>query len=338
MRCLKMNEETNIVEDPLVPRNLPDVQKTNPALMLPLSRVGMSGIKKKIPLYYNGKVEDFEVSLNTYVDLPDTNRGIHMSRNLEAINLLVHKIINEKPLSILGFTMKLAKEILSVQDRATRSIVELTTRVFFDQYSPSTRKKIQTHADVLVCAEAKFSNDSDVKYRVSLKTQAQGMTVCPCSFEMTKAHVYDLLSKYGISDEKIKEIIDLLPLSAHNQRSIGEITLIMKGGEEIEDLMPSCDEIAKIIIDSMSSPIYELLKRPDEHVLVINAHKNPLFVEDVVRNMLKGIYDAYYDTLPLSTEIRVRQKNYESIHPYNAVAEEYTTLDGLIKFFERFEK
>jgi len=331
-----MNEETNVIDDPLIPRNLPDVQKSNPSLRLPLSRVGMSGIKKKIPFDYKGNVEDFEVVLNTYVDLPNSNRGIHMSRNLEAINFLVHKIVNDRPLSLIGFAMKLANEIINVQDNATRSIVELETDVFFDQFSPSTNKRVQTHANVLICVEAKRSSkkSTNLLYRVSMRTRAQGMTVCPCSFEMTKAHVFELLIDKGISKDKAKELLDVLPLSAHNQRSIGEITLIIEGGEEVEDLMPECDEVAKIIFNSMSSPIYELLKRPDEHVLVINAHKNPLFVEDVVRNMLKGIYDAYYDLLPLSTEIRVRQKNYESIHPYNAVAEEYTTLEGLIKFFE----
>ena len=36
----------------------------------------------------------------------------------------------------------------------------------------------------------------------------------------------------------------------------------------------------------MSSPVYELLKRPDENAVVANAHENPMFVEDCVRNMV----------------------------------------------------
>ena len=43
----------------------------------------------------------------------------------------------------------------------------------------------------------------------------------------------------------------------------------------------------------MSSPVYELLKRPDELFVVEHAHLQPRFVEDSVRFALKAVTDRY---------------------------------------------
>ena len=45
----------------------------------------------------------------------------------------------------------------------------------------------------------------------------------------------------------------------------------------------------------MSSPVCELLKRPDEKATVMNAHRKPVFVEDCVRNMMEMIAEKYSD-------------------------------------------
>ena len=78
----------------------------------------------------------------------------------------------------------------------------------------------------------------------------------------------------------------------------------------------------------MSSPVCELLKRPDENATVLNAHRNPVFVEDCVRNMMDQIA-ARYGNLPNDTLITARQENQESIHRHNAYAEKVTTMGEL---------
>jgi GTP cyclohydrolase-4 len=78
----------------------------------------------------------------------------------------------------------------------------------------------------------------------------------------------------------------------------------------------------------MSSSVCELLKRNDENAVVLQAHKNPMFVEDCVRNMVQKIVEEF-SHLPDDTHVTVRQVNEESIHRHNAFAEKVATLGEL---------
>jgi len=79
---------------------------------------------------------------------------------------------------------------------------------------------------------------------------------------------------------------------------------------------------------SFSSPTFEILKRDDEAAVVINAHNNPKFVEDVVRDALKLIVGEFKD-LPDDVSLIVMSESEESIHKHNAFAERQTTLGEL---------
>jgi GTP cyclohydrolase IB len=116
-----------------------------------------------------------------------------------------------------------------------------------------------------------------------LTVKANVTTLCPCS----KA-----IAKYG----------------AHNQR--GEVTVRIRSQEIvwIEDLIG-------VIESSASSELYSLLKRQDEKAVTERAYENPVFVEDLVRNVaLKLNADARV------TWYKVEAENFESIHNHNAYA------------------
>ena len=116
-----------------------------------------------------------------------------------------------------------------------------------------------------------------------LTVKANVTTLCPCS----KA-----IAKYG----------------AHNQR--GEVTVRVRMHEIvwIEDLIA-------VIESSASSELYALLKRQDEKAVTERAYENPVFVEDLVRNVaLKLNADARV------TWYKVEAENFESIHNHNAYA------------------
>lgn len=116
-----------------------------------------------------------------------------------------------------------------------------------------------------------------------LTVKANVTTVCPCS----KA-----IAAYG----------------AHNQR--GEVTVAIRSSRTvwIEDLIA-------IIEASASSELYALLKREDEKVVTERAYENPVFVEDLVRNIAVRL-NAHPDI----TWYRVEAENHESIHNHNAYA------------------
>ena len=75
----------------------------------------------------------------------------------------------------------------------------------------------------------------------------------------------------------------------------------------------------------MSSEIYELMKRTDEAHVVEKAHRRPRFVEDCVREMVRGVIDGF-PALDDRVFVSARQVNLETIHQHNVVAERFGTL------------
>jgi GTP cyclohydrolase I/GTP cyclohydrolase-4 len=75
----------------------------------------------------------------------------------------------------------------------------------------------------------------------------------------------------------------------------------------------------------MSSEIYELMKRSDEAAVVEKAHRRPRFVEDCVREMIRGVIEAF-PGLDDGAFVSAHQLNLETIHQHNVVAERFGTL------------
>jgi len=86
--------------------------------------------------------------------------------------------------------------------------------------------------------------------------------------------------------------------------------------------------LLEIVENSMSSEIYELMKRSDEAAVVEKAHRRPRFVEDCVREMIRGVIERLSD-LGDDTFISARQENLETIHQHNVVAERFGLLGEL---------
>jgi GTP cyclohydrolase I/GTP cyclohydrolase-4 len=78
----------------------------------------------------------------------------------------------------------------------------------------------------------------------------------------------------------------------------------------------------------MSSPVYELLKRPDELFVVEHAHLQPRFVEDSVRIALATTIERFHD-LDDADFLYSRQLNLETIHSHDVLAERYGTVGEL---------
>ena len=77
-----------------------------------------------------------------------------------------------------------------------------------------------------------------------------------------------------------------MPVATHNQRGLGTLHI---GATEGVPLAIDARTLLAIVEDSMSSEIYELMKRVDEAAVVEKAHRRPRFVEDCVREMISGV-------------------------------------------------
>jgi GTP cyclohydrolase I/GTP cyclohydrolase-4 len=116
-----------------------------------------------------------------------------------------------------------------------------------------------------------------------------------------------------------------VPVATHNQRGIG--TLHVGCPEGCGDAIEA-RTLLSIVESSMSSEIYELMKRPDEVEVVEKAHRRPRFVEDCVREMVSAAV-AEFRSLGPEAFVIARQENLETIHTHNVVAERYGQLGEL---------
>ena len=149
-----------------------------------------------------------------------------------------------------------------------------------------------------------------------------GMTVCPCAQESVREVNKNSLLEF-LDEETCEKVLENVTFASHNQRGIGTVLIEVPENQTVDG-----EKIIEIIESSMSSPVCELLKRPDENAVVMNAHENPVFVEDCVRTMNEKIIKEF-SYLPDDTKITTRQENQESIHRHNAFAEKVSTLGAL---------
>jgi GTP cyclohydrolase I/GTP cyclohydrolase-4 len=78
----------------------------------------------------------------------------------------------------------------------------------------------------------------------------------------------------------------------------------------------------------MSSEIYELMKRTDEDEVVEKAHRQPRFVEDCAREMVRLAVETFGGLGP-EAFVHARQENLETIHRHNVVAERHGLMGEL---------
>ena len=148
------------------------------------------------------------------------------------------------------------------------------------------------------------------------------MTACPCAQELVAARARERLAADDFSEDEIERILEHVPVATHNQRGLGTLRI---GLPESSDERIDATALLAIVEESMSSEIYELMKRTDEVEVVEKAHRRPRFVEDCVREMIGGVVQAL-PWLPDESFVSARQENLETIHQHNVVAERHGTL------------
>jgi GTP cyclohydrolase IV len=153
--------------------------------------------------------------------------------------------------------------------------------------------------------------------------EAQGMTACPCAQELVAEGSAARLAEQGFTDDEIERVLASVPVATHNQRGIGTLCVGCPEGCGVE---LAAHTLLRIVEESMSSEIFELMKRPDERAVVEKAHARPRFVEDCVREMVRQLVDSYPELDPRSF-VLARQENLETIHQHNVVAERYGLLE-----------
>ena len=294
-----------------------DVQAQLPTVHLSISRVGVTGIEKVIRIRQNGAEQLFSARFECVVDLGPKQKGAHMSRFEEVVNEVIGDVVlGESPFKAETLAEHIA-ELVRVRQDARRAEVSIEAR--FPEHKPAPVSGIQTQELYTLHGSAVTS---ELGTRRLTGVTAQGITACPCAQELVAGAARERLSAEGFDADEINKIIEAVPIATHNQRGLG--TLHIGCTESCRDEIEAAT-LLEIVEQSMSSEIYELMKRSDEAAVVEKAHRRPRFVEDCVREMIRGVIEAFPD-LDDRTFVSARQLNLETIHQHNVVAERFGTL------------
>lgn len=161
---------------------------------------------------------------------------------------------------------------------AASAHMEIEFPYFLEKTAPVSKAKSLMEYRCSFCGE---NNGQETDFLVSVVVPVT--TVCPCSKEISN-------------------------MGAHNQRSIVTVKVRFKKFFWIEDII-------KIVENSGSGEVYSLLKRVDEKYVTEKGFENPMFVEDVVRNVAQQLKkDDNFNWFSIEAE------NFESIHNHSAYA------------------
>jgi GTP cyclohydrolase IV len=293
-----------------------DVQARVPGVPVGLSRVGVTGVEKVIRI----RDELFFARLECFVDLSRKQKGAHMSRFEEVINEAIGEVVlSESPFRAETLAQHIA-ELVRERQGAARAEVAIAAR--YPEHKPAPVSGVQTQEIYTLHGRAVASERGT---RRLVGVSATGMTACPCAQEMVASRARRRLQTEDFSEEQIERVLASVPIATHNQRGLATLQIGC-----IEGCLREIDAAALLGIAeaSMSSEIYELMKRSDEVEVVEKAHRRPRFVEDCVREMIAGVVAAFGD-LEGESFVAARQENLETIHQHNVVAERHGLLREL---------
>ncbi|MFH1480637.1 MAG: GTP cyclohydrolase FolE2 [Pseudomonadota bacterium] len=187
------------------------------------------------------------------------------------------EILNEhsRRISLQNFSEIL--EEMKKRLNAKSAHMEITFPYFINKMAPVTR------SEGLMEYKCTFKGSLNKRPDLVIIIHVPISTLCPCS----------------------KEISDF---GAHNQRSEVKLQVRFKKFIWIEDLI-------NLVERSASCDVYSVLKREDEKYVTERAFNNPMFVEDIVRDIAQELNKDSNITW-----FAVESENFESIHNHNAYA------------------
>jgi GTP cyclohydrolase I/GTP cyclohydrolase-4 len=261
------------------------------------------------------------------VDLNPEQAGVHMSRFEEVVNEAIDQVVLGEALRAEELAAHIAQQVRERQD-GMRAEVRISARYPETVPTPVSGMPTQEIYTLFGTAVA-----SDRGTRTLRGVQAQGMTACPCAQGLVEDVARERLADQGFDAEQIDRVVEAVPIATHNQRGIGTLYL---GCPESWSVDIDARDLLHIVEASMSSEIYELMKRSDELAVVEKAHANPRFVEDCVREMIRRVSESFPD-LHGEAFVQARQENLETIHRHNVVAERYGLISEITRELETGE-
>ncbi|MBU7014862.1 MAG: GTP cyclohydrolase I FolE2 [Theionarchaea archaeon] len=257
-----------------------DTQDLLPEHPITLEKVGIVNLKTLIRIDRHGREFRHIPTITIHVDLDEQRKGIHMSRLIESVTELLEEEVAEKHRSL----EEIGKDILEklkLKHKFQKSGITIDSELPIYQKTPASKKDtIEIHGITV-----EVLHDGDAWSKI-LTVSVTGNTACPHALSMNSG-------------------------KTHIQRARGILRVETDFGSEIP-----LEDMVEVVEKSFSSRVYTLLKSDDESFVVSRMYENPLFVEDVCRNMLALSRDRF-----LGCTIHATCISHESIHRHDVYAE-----------------
>lgn len=285
--------------------HLTDVSNSQPLHNIKINDIGV--VNQKATLYVESieKTNQYNpiyCEISTGVDLYE-NRGIHMSRCIQSIFDLSKK----KFKTIDDFTYELAKTVQQKQGSETGFANVSGTYV----HRRRTKKtNLDSYDSIELLSKATVS---EKKSTLETGVKVHNVTACPCTKTYTKYSIVPELTQLGSNLSHIQKILDLVTTGTHMQLG----TTILRVDKENSKVTHK--ELYSILDNSLHL-VYELLKRPDEHDLVMRALKKPQFTEDAAREVAYNAFLNLKNILSPQAKMHVESVVNDSIHIHDVRA------------------
>ena len=265
-----------------------DVPEETPSFSIPIQKVGISGKTVWVGLTEN-KGGHLPFTARIQVNLPATKRGIHMSRIEQEITSLHDKQFTSLP----EYGKLLASNVLDAQ-KAQNISLELTGRLpHIRKTSVSRLTSIDSFEVGCTVKIAKNGHETVENFKINVGMHH--LTACPCTLSYNEI----LFNRFD----------DPYPQATHSQRSKTELSISTTDSKRL----PAYEVLLEILHEVLHLS-QDLLKRPDETELVLKAHRQPQFAEDIVREIARATGKKLKQTLPPETNIEIKTLSLESIH------------------------
>ncbi len=266
-----------------------DTQSETPRHRIELKRVGIRNLKTFVIIERDGLRTHLTPSVEITIDLPADLKGIHMSRLVESMT----EVIADQ-FSVHHSVEELQISILEAL-RNRHSFMRGEIRFAFE-FGYTTRTPVSKKRTWEVCEMTVTTVMEHQRPLIhTIETRVIGNTVCP----------HCAANNNGIT---------------HMQRAVG---ILRVTGET--KYLPTYESMIEIVESSFSSKTYSLLKLEDEVYVTRTMHSNPVFVEDVCRNILQNARERFLDR---NLEMYAEAVSLESIHKHDVIAQGRITVNG----------
>jgi GTP cyclohydrolase FolE2 len=234
--------------------------------------------------------------INIGVDLQQY-RGVHMSRFAQSI----FDLVTEKFDTLDAFTEKLANIVREKQNSQSCTIKVVGTYMY---RSMTQKSKLSSIQKIFLISNAISTQDQTT---IQTGMKVYNMTACPCTKAHTKYMIAPKLKALGLSIDQINAILIMIASATHTQR--GTTTIVL----DKESSKISHNELYSVFSES-THLLSDLLKRPDEHDLVLRTVQKSQFTEDVAREVADTAYYHFKNILSPNAKIYVESILNDAIH------------------------